>query len=264
MDPGCRDSRAKQGHQQAREVYTCDAVSSTVPITSCTGPVSEGNAIDTAALGLHRFAVTATDVTGMTGGATVQYRVTDQTRPRLRRLHITPSAIDATEARAFATVRFKLSKVAQVLAGVSPAAGSDARTSRVRGRVISCRAGANSFRLRRRIGRRVLPGGAYRLTLVRAVRKNAPPRDANRAWNVRPGRRMARPILATSSPGGADAWSGPASRHRRRGRSRRIAASTCMRCSASSSAAVRSSWRRESSRRSTVQERRCEHAAERW
>lgn len=149
-----------------RARYTCDAASPTVLITSCTGAVSEGNAIDTAALGLHRFAVTATDATGMTGGATVQYRVTDQTRPGLRRLHITPSAIDATDARAFATVRFKLSEVAQVLAGVSPAAGSDARTSRARGRVISGRADANSFRLRRRIGRRVLPAGAYRLTLV--------------------------------------------------------------------------------------------------
>jgi len=146
--------------------YTCDAASSTVSITSCTGPVSEGSAIDTTALGLHRFAVTATDVTGMTGEATVEYRVTDQTRPRLRKLRITPSAIGPTGATSFATVRFKLSEVAQVLARVSPAAGGDARTSRAKGRVISGRAGANSFRLRRRIDSRVLPAGAYRLTLV--------------------------------------------------------------------------------------------------
>lgn len=149
-----------------RARYTCDATSPTAPITSCTAPVSAGKAIDTATLGLHTFAVSATDAIGMTGGATIQYRVTDQTRPGLRGLHIAPSAIDETDARAFATVRFRLSEAAQVLAGVSPAASSDARATRARARVISGEAGANSFRLRPRIGRRVLAAGAYRLTLV--------------------------------------------------------------------------------------------------
>jgi hypothetical protein len=147
-----------------RARYTCDATPG-VSIASCSAPVSNGNAIDTATLGLHTFAVTATDAAGMIGGATVQYRVADQTRPRLRGLRISPNSIDATDARAFATVRFRLSEAAHVLATVSLAA-SDARASQARERVISGSAGANSFRLRRRFGRRLLPSGVYRLMLI--------------------------------------------------------------------------------------------------
>jgi hypothetical protein len=145
--------------------YACGAASPAIPITSCDAPVAAGNAIDTAKLGLHTFAVSATDAIGMTSGATVQYRVTDQTPPALRRVRIIPSAIDATNARAFATVHFRLSEAARVSVSIKPSRRG-ARASRARGLVIVGRAGANSFRLRARLGRRALSPGAYRLTLV--------------------------------------------------------------------------------------------------
>jgi hypothetical protein len=146
--------------------YECRAGLPTAPITSCSAPVFEGEAINTAKLGQHTFSVSATDAIGMTAEATVHYRVIDQTRPALRRLRITPSAIDATARRAFAKVRFRLSEAARVRVSVKSVGRGGARASRARGRVISGRAGANSFKLRPRIGRRVLAAGAYRLTLV--------------------------------------------------------------------------------------------------
>jgi hypothetical protein len=146
--------------------YGCSAALPIAPITSCSAPVPAGSAIDTAGLGLHTFAVSATDALGMTAGATVQYRVTDQTRPTLRGLRIAPSAIHATGRRAFATVRFRLSEAARVRVSVERARRRGAHATKARARVISGKAGANSFRLRPRIGRRVLAAGAYRLTLV--------------------------------------------------------------------------------------------------
>jgi hypothetical protein len=151
--------------------FACVAGAPAFPITSCDGPVAAGAALDTARVGAHTFAVSATDAIGMTAGATVQYRVTDQTAPVFRRLQIVPSAIDAAHRRAFATVRFRLSEAAQVQMSVRAARHRGgrrrgARSARTRSIAISGRAGVNSFRLRARIGRRVLQPGAYRLTLV--------------------------------------------------------------------------------------------------
>jgi hypothetical protein len=143
--------------------YACVPSSSAFPIATCDAPVAAGNAIDTSRIGLHAFAVSATDAIGMTAGATVQYRVTDQTPPALRRLRIVPGAIDA---RSSATVHFKLSEAAQVRVAVEPARHRRARGARTRARVIRGRAGANSFKLPARIGRRALQPGAYRLTLI--------------------------------------------------------------------------------------------------
>jgi len=107
--------------------------------------------------------VSVTDAIGMTAGATVQYRVTDQTAPAFRRLRIVPRRIDAS---GFATVRFNLTEAAQVSVSVAPVKRHHARSSRARRRVISGRAGTNSFRLRARTGRRTLGAGDYRLRLV--------------------------------------------------------------------------------------------------
>ncbi len=142
--------------------YACAAGSAAFPIASCDGPVSTGDSIDTQALGLHTFAVGATDAAGMTGGATVQYRVTDQTAPVLRALRIGPSAIGTTGRRAFATIRFRLSEAARVTVTVA----SGRHGGQIRVRASAYRAGAHIFRLSARIGRRTLKPGAYRLTLV--------------------------------------------------------------------------------------------------
>lgn len=147
--------------------FACNAGSPAVPIASCDAPVAAGAALDTHALGLHNFAVTATDALGMTARTAVRYRVTDQTAPTLRRLQIAPSTIVASGRRAFATVHFRLDEPAQVHVAVGPARRhGHARSSRARELVIRGRAGANSFRLRAHIGRRALKAGAYRLTLV--------------------------------------------------------------------------------------------------
>ena len=164
--------------------YACGAALPIAPITSCSAPVLAGEAIDTAKLGLHTFSVSATDALGMTAEATVHYRVTDQTRPALRRLRINPSAIDATARRAFARVRFRLSEAAKVRVSVRSVGRGGARTSRARGRVISGRAGTNSFRLRPRIGKRVLAAGAYRLTLVAIDRAGNRSRAVQRRFTV--------------------------------------------------------------------------------
>lgn len=143
--------------------YACVPGGPDFPIASCDAPVASGNAIDTSSLGLHTFSVSATDAVGFTAGATVQYRVTDQTAPAVKRLRIVPSSIDAS---GFATVRFRLSEAAQVRVGIKPARRHHARSSRAKLRTISGHAGTNSFRLRARIGRRTLKVGDYRLTLV--------------------------------------------------------------------------------------------------
>jgi hypothetical protein len=146
--------------------FACIAGAPAFPIASCAAPVASGDAIDTAKVGVHTFAVNATDAIGMTSGATVQYRVTDRTAPAFRRLQIVPSAIDTAHRRAFATVHFRLSEAAQVQVTVRAVRHRRARSSRAKGLTISGRAGANSFRLHTRIGRRVLQPGAYQLTLV--------------------------------------------------------------------------------------------------
>jgi hypothetical protein len=149
-----------------KAAFGCSAALPVAPITSCDAPVPAGSAIDTARLGLHTFAVSATDALGMTNGATVQYRVTDQTSPVTSRLRIVPSAIDARSARASATVRFRLSEAARVRAYVELVRRGRAKVKRVNLPALSAKAGADSFRLRPRIGRHVLPAGTYRLTLV--------------------------------------------------------------------------------------------------
>lgn len=161
--------------------YTCAPGGPAFPITACTAPVAAGNPIDTATLGLHTFAVSATDAIGLTAGATVQYRVTDQTAPAFRRLRIVPSTIGAN---GFATVRFRLSEAAQVSVSIRPARRRHARSTRARRHVISAHAGTNSFRLGARIGRRTLRAGDYRLTLVAVDRAGNRSRGASARFTV--------------------------------------------------------------------------------
>ncbi|HZV75934.1 MAG TPA: hypothetical protein VFF79_19665 [Conexibacter sp.] len=146
--------------------YACAASSPAFPIASCDGPVAAGDAIDTATLGLHTFAVSATDAIGMTAGMTVQYRVTDQTAPRVSGLRIAPRSIDATRRAAHATVRFKLSERASVRVTIVPVRRAKGRRARAVTETVAGHAGSNSFRLQPRVGRRTLAAGTYRLTLV--------------------------------------------------------------------------------------------------
>jgi hypothetical protein len=59
--------------------YSCSGYD--FAVTSCTGPVANGSAIDTSTLGPHAFAVTATDTAGGTATVTHHYTVTDVTPP---------------------------------------------------------------------------------------------------------------------------------------------------------------------------------------
>jgi hypothetical protein len=150
-----------------RAAFACAmAPMSAARITSCTGTVSAGRRIDTATLGSHEFSVRAGDARGLTFTRTVHYEVTDQTPPRIRRPRIVPRSIDATKPGDSATVRFRLSEQATVRVSVHRARGGRGHAARVRARVVTGHAGANSFRLRARFGGRTLPPGAYRLTLV--------------------------------------------------------------------------------------------------
>ncbi|MGN6188893.1 MAG: hypothetical protein ACTHOE_08340 [Conexibacter sp.] len=161
--------------------YACVPGAPAFPITSCDAPVAAGNAIDTSSLGLHTFSVSAVDTIGLTAGATVQYRVTDQTAPAFRRLRIVPSRI---APRGFATVRFRLSEAARVSVSIRPARRRHARSSRAKPRTISAHAGTNSFRLTARIGRRTLRAGDYRLTLVAVDRAGNRSKPASARFTV--------------------------------------------------------------------------------
>jgi hypothetical protein len=135
-------------------------------IASCTGTIEANEFIDTSRLGNHVFSVTATDVYGLTTTQTINYSVADRTRPQIRRVRIKPGTIDATDVRAYATVRFNLSEQATVRVAVHRVRGGKGHAARTRARIVRGSAGLNSFRLRARIGRRTLRPGAYRLTLV--------------------------------------------------------------------------------------------------
>jgi hypothetical protein len=64
----------KQG-QSVHASYSCTP-GGFVPVTSCTGPVASGTAINTSTPGSHTFTVTGTDQYGQTGTASVTYTVT--------------------------------------------------------------------------------------------------------------------------------------------------------------------------------------------
>lgn len=55
--------------------YSCNDGAAGVGVASCVGTVADGAAIDTSTLGTHTFTVTATDLQGLTGSATVSYTV---------------------------------------------------------------------------------------------------------------------------------------------------------------------------------------------
>jgi hypothetical protein len=139
-----------------------------VTIVTCSGPVASGAPFDTSARGLHDFTVRATDSVGGTTEHTVQYRVSDQTRPTIERLRVVPRTIELDAERPFAVVAFRLSEPARVQAMIGRTRAGQARAARVRVRTIAGDAGRNTFRLRPRIRRRTLRTGTYRLTL-RAV-----------------------------------------------------------------------------------------------
>jgi hypothetical protein len=133
-------------------------------IAACTGTVPSGHRFGTATLGFHDFTVTATDSLGLTFTQTVHYQVTDQTRPRIRRLRISPRTLDASDPGAFSRVVFRLSEQARVRIAVHPL--SNEHAARQHARIVTGNAGRNTFRLRARSGRRLLPPDTYRLTLV--------------------------------------------------------------------------------------------------
>src|SRR6185312_5483085 len=149
-----------------RADYACTSSSPAVPITSCSAPVASGNRIDTATLGLHTFAVSATDSIGQLAGTTVQYRVTDQTAPHISGPRIVPASISAKRHGAHATVRFTLSERASVRVTIVPVRHGKGRKARAITETVAGRAGSNSFKLQAHIGKRTLAAGTYSLTLV--------------------------------------------------------------------------------------------------
>ena len=60
--------------QRVLASYTC-AASAPVGVAGCRGPVADGAAIDTSALGAHRFSVSSTDADGVSVIASVSYKV---------------------------------------------------------------------------------------------------------------------------------------------------------------------------------------------
>lgn len=128
--------------------------------------------------------MTARDSLGLPATQAVHYRVADLTRPRIRRLRIVPRTIDATDPRAYALVGFKLSEQARVRVAVHRAGSGKGRAARARARVITGHEGFNSFRLRAHFGRRTLPPGAYRLTLVATDRSGNRSRAVERRFVV--------------------------------------------------------------------------------
>jgi hypothetical protein len=69
--------------QAVTAVYSCAApVGATV--SSCSGPVANGGAVDTAALGPHSFTVNAVDSDGVTATKTVNYTVVPPPAPKTR------------------------------------------------------------------------------------------------------------------------------------------------------------------------------------
>jgi hypothetical protein len=153
-------------------------------IVSCAGTVAVGRRIDTRSLGDHAFTVTARDQLGITAVTTVHYSVTDQTRPQIRRLGIVRRSLSLSDRRPTANVHFLLSEPARVVVRVGRAAPSAARPARARARILSARRGWNRFELRPRIGRRTLPPGDYRLTLVAIDQAGNRSRPAQRVFHV--------------------------------------------------------------------------------
>ncbi|MBS1870828.1 MAG: hypothetical protein JSS99_14335 [Actinobacteria bacterium] len=153
-------------------------------IVSCTGTAASGARIATSTLGAHAFTVTATDAYGLTAQQTVTYQVADRTAPRISKLRIVPSAIDATKPHAHATVRFTLSERAQIRVAVRPATGRKGHAARARTLVLSGRAGANRFQLGARFGGRTLRPGRYRLTLVATDRSGNRSRAVGRSFSI--------------------------------------------------------------------------------
>ena len=67
-------------HQTIKAAYSCTAGAG-VALSSCTGPVANGQPIETHTLGVHSFTVTATDDLGATTSATVTYTVSGKPLP---------------------------------------------------------------------------------------------------------------------------------------------------------------------------------------
>lgn len=170
--------------QVVRASYRCASPTpgarALIRVTSCTGTVASGAAIDTAAPGARTFTVTAIGSNGEQTVRTVGYTVVDRRAPAVSALRLAGRRLDLGVPRAFIGVGFALSESGSMLVRlVKGRARRPARVLRLRGR-----AGRNSFRLRARVGRRTLRPGSYRLLLVATDAAGNRSRPVTRAFTV--------------------------------------------------------------------------------
>ena len=159
--------------------YSCDDVDGASDVTSCTGTVAKGTAIDTSIVGTHTFSVTSTDAAGNSTTDAVSYTVStpvipDTTAPAITSWRISPATFRAAGSGASVAARKKTPVGARVSYVLSEAAPKvvvtvlrlrKGRKPQSLGRfTVRGRAGANQFRFTGRLNGGKLSPGSYRLS----------------------------------------------------------------------------------------------------